>query len=215
VRILRVLVPAILFSGLVATAAMADGIDPDVVIRNLDPANPIAITQPGQIFPFLAFGNASNMADVPIQNQTGQTITSVTLTLFGTNILTGDSLSFSCGTSEESDPFAECGVSQGALGSTVLTFSGGPGMVAAVSGIQLESLSLGSSQGSGSCTNCQGGIYDIEFSGADFTSGSIVLGFGNGAVAAVPEPASGLLLLCGLAGLGAWRKRSKKAAMAN
>jgi len=216
VRILRVLVPGVLLLGLIASSAMGDSVDPTVVIRQIDPPNPIAITQPGQVFPFLAFGNPNNTADVPVQNQTGQTITSVTLTLFGTNILTGDSLSFSCGESEESDPFAECGAAQGQNGSTVLTFSGGVGMLAAVSGIELESLFLSSNQPPGSCTNCQGGIYDIEFGGADFTTGSIVLGFGTGSVgtAPVPEPGSALLLLSGLIGLAAWWKRSKKSSPA-
>jgi hypothetical protein len=195
-----------------ASVAMADSVDPTVVIRNQDPPNPIAVTQSGQTFVFTATPN-NNI--VTFQNQIGQTITSLTLTLFGVNIFTGDNLTFSCGEDAGGGLFDSCSSSQGRLGSTVVSFTGGIGLASAVSGIELESLSSFNHSSGGACgTNCVGGIYEIVFGGADFTQGSIVLGFGTGDVgtAATPEPASGLLLLGGLAGLAAWRKRAKKAA---
>lgn len=215
-KLLRVLVPTFLVVGLMASVAMADSVDPTVVIRGQDPPNPIAVTRSGQTFVFTATPN-NNI--VTFQNQIGQTITSLTLTLFGINIFTGNNLTFSCGEDAGGGFFDGCSSSQGPLGSTVVSFTGGIGLASAVSGIEPELLSSFnySSGGSGACgNNCVGGIYEIVFGGADFTQGSIVLGFGTGDVgtAATPEPASGLLLLGGLAGLAAWRKRSKKTASA-
>lgn len=226
-RLLRVLVPAFLIVGLMASVAMADSVDPTVVIRGRSAgptpdfaiqslsskgggnSSPIAVTRPDQTFFFTATPTNNT---VSFQNQIGQTITSLTLTLFGLT-LSGDHLTFSCGDGAGGGLFAECGAASGPLGSTVVSFTGGIGLASAISGSDLNDFSLFHS---GGCTNCVGGIYDIVFGGADFTGATLVLGFGSGDVgtAATPEPASGLLLLGGLAGLAAWRKRSKKAQVA-
>jgi hypothetical protein len=46
-------------------------------------------------------------------------------------------------------------------------------------------------------------MYEIDFVG--IPQGDLIFGYGT---VATPEPATGVLLLCGLAALAAWRKRS-------
>jgi len=196
VKILRVLVPSILLAGLIGSAAMADGIDPTVVVRNVDPPNPIAITQPNQSF-LVAATSGLNIESV--QNQTGVTLTSLVLTLF--TIGPVQDLTFTC---DGTSVFASCNSQRGPNGSTQLVFSGVggdfTGLVSAIctTGTIFDELSL-----FGSCKSCVGGIYEIDFEG--IPAGDLIYGYGT---VATPEPATGLLLLCGLAGIAAWRKRS-------
>jgi PEP-CTERM motif len=195
-KILRVIVPVFILIGLVASTAKADGIDPTVVIRGIDPPNPIAITQPNQTF-LVAATSGLNVESV--QNQTGVTLTSLVLTLFTLGPV--QNLTFTC---DGTSVFSSCSSQSGPNGSTQLVFSGVggdfTGLVSAIcsTGTIFDELSL-----YGNCNSCVGGMYEIDFVG--IPQGDLIFGYGT---VATPEPATGVLLLCGLAALAAWRKRS-------
>ncbi len=184
--------------GLTASAAMADGIDPTVVIRQVDPP-PTPITDPFQTFGVFAMGTANNggVVDVAFQNQTGLTLVSLSLTLIGLNA----PLDFSFGENAGGDIFANTQLIQNGNGSFTLIFSGvddsHTGLLPAVcntGGIETLANSY--------CQQCIGGIYSIEIAG--IPTGAIVAG---AATVSAPEPATLMLMSAGLVGLAAFRKR--------
>ena len=99
-----------------ASVAMADGIDPTVVIRRVDPP-PVAITDPYGTIGVFATPGQNVFA---FQNETGLTLTSLSLTVLGLNI----PLDFSFGENPGDDIFSSTQVVQNANGSFTLTFFG-------------------------------------------------------------------------------------------
>jgi hypothetical protein len=97
-----------------ATAAMADAVDPTVIIRKVDPP-PIAITSPDQTFDITA--NASHNV-FAFQNQT-ESPSPRSLDLFGANV----ELLFSCGDSAGDDIFRHALRTQAAALDTIISSS--------------------------------------------------------------------------------------------
>jgi hypothetical protein len=197
-RILYVLALA----GFAGSVAMADGVDPTVVIRRVDPA-PIAITSTTETFDLFATRQNNIFA---FQNDTNVTLTSLTLDLFAGH----SGLTYSCGNFAGADIFATCSSSSGPNGATIITFSGIGG---GFSG--LNAASCGSDDtGRGDDTNapkdnnnddknsCTGGIFSLEFDG--IPNGAQVRGTGT---VSAPEPMTSVLLLSGLFGLAGLRRR--------
>jgi len=177
---------------------MADGADPLISVRRVDPA-PIAITSPTQTFLIFFIAGSSPVFDFAFQNDTGVTLTSLTLRL-------AQGLTYNCDpTFLSADIFSTCGTSPGPLGSTTVAFSGTGGLF---TGLDAASCTPNNS-GDGDDDNdwddkpsCTGGIFSIEFSG--LTPGEVVLGTGT---VGVPEPMTAALLFSGLVGLAGFRKR--------
>jgi hypothetical protein len=197
-RILFVLALA----GFAATAAMADGVDPTVVIRRVDPA-PLAITSTTETFDLFATAHDNIFA---FQNDTNVTLTSLTLDLFAGH----SGLTYSCGNFAGADIFSSCTSSSGPSGATIISFSG---IGAGFSG--LNPASCGSDdEGGGDDKNaakdnnnddkksCTGGVFSLEFDG--IPKGAQVRGTGT---VSAPEPMTSVLLLSGLFGLAGLRKR--------
>ena len=187
------LVVVLVLIGFAASAAMADGIDPTVVIRQVDPP-PTAITDPFGSFSFIA---SNPQTAIGIQNDTGLTLVSISLTFF-TAIPINDALDFNPGPQIDGVfPFSSSSKTVNPNGSTTLTFFG------------LDESHLGVL--SAACTNtdndfdaddCSGPIYSIEIDG--IPAGDLVVGVGT---VSAPEPATLALLSAGLVGLAAFRKR--------
>jgi hypothetical protein len=178
--------------GFTATAAMADGIDPTVVIRQVDPP-PIAITDPNGTIPVFATSQQNIFA---FQNDTGVLLTSLSVTLIGINV----PLDFSFGPDPGDGIFTNVWLGVNQNGSTTLTFAGidesHTGLVPSVCGFN-ETL-----DNDFDADDCAGGIYSLEFDG--IPAGAFVVGT---ATVSAPEPATVLLLSTGLVGLAAFRKR--------
>lgn len=125
-----------LTAALFSASAWADGVDPKVIIQKGSGSIPITLTNPNPTFgPLTAttgsFGNtpcltASDACVSQVfQNQTGQTIHSLTIAI---NDLAG--FSFQCGDPSQILFFSSCNASDnGSV--TDLSFSGGTGIVAA------------------------------------------------------------------------------------
>jgi hypothetical protein len=182
--------------GLTATAAMADGIDPTVIIRRVDPP-PIAITDPHESFPLMA-SPAHNV--FAFQNDTNTLLYSLSLTLFGFPV----ALDFNFGENPGADIFSSFAKNVNSDGSTTLLFYGvdetHTGLLPAnCFGVVPSNLST-------SCQHCVGDVYTLEFDG--IPQGAFVFGVGT---VATPEPATALLLTTGLAGIAALKKRRKAA----
>jgi len=197
-RILCVLALA----GFAATATMADGVDPTVVIRRVDPA-PLAITSPNETFALFATQQNNIFA---FQNDTGVTLISLTLDLFAGNA----GLLYSCGDFAGADIFSTCSSSSGANGATIISFFGAGGNFTGLDPATCSS----DDQGGGDDLNapkdnnnddketCVGGIFSLEFDG--IPNGAQVRGTGT---VSAPEPVTSVLLASGLLGLAGLRKR--------
>ena len=195
------LIVVLLVAACAGSAALADGIDPTVVVRRNDPP-PIAITSIDQVLSFtLTAGNN----EIAFQNQTGILITSLVLTVTG-NV----ALDFTC----QTDVFASCTVTDVNSKTAVLDFSG---IDADHTGIAPADCPPAESEGIESffsnnnnynnynnCDQCTGGILDIAIDGIPRGDRVSTVGTLN---TGVPEPASALLLMSGIAGLAAFRKR--------
>ncbi|MBS1839635.1 MAG: PEP-CTERM sorting domain-containing protein [Acidobacteria bacterium] len=193
----------LLLVGLTASAAMADTIDPTVVIRQVDPP-PVAITNPFGTIPVFATANQNVFA---FQNDTGLTLVSLSVTLFGLNM----PLDFSFGENPGDGIFANTQLHQNDNGSFTLIFSGvdanHTGLLPAICNTENSNEDEdgnwdGNWDEDGSCPQCVGGIYSLEIDG--IPSGAIV---GGSATVSAPEPATLLLLSAGLVGLAGLRKR--------
>jgi len=189
-------------AGFAASAAMADGVDPTVIIRKVDPP-PIAITSPNQTFDL--FANAPHNV-FAFQNDTGFILTGLTLDLFaGTS-----SLLYSCGDFAGGDIFANCNASAGSNGDTILSFfgvgNGFTGITPATCTVEDkgkgDDLHAPFDNNHDEKQTCVDGVYSLEFDG--IPKGAIVHGSGT---FATPEPMTAALLLGGLAGLAGFRKR--------
>jgi len=182
--------------GFTASAALADGIDPTVVIRQVDPP-PVAITNPsGTIGVFVAGTTAPTVA-FAFQNDTGVVLTSISVTLFGLS----EPLDFSLGDNPGDGIFKDAWSVVNPNGTTTLFFANvdesHTGLLPAVCNIGgIEVLA------SSYCQQCIGGIYSFEFTGIPL--GDIVVG---AATVSAPEPGTLMLLSAGLVGLLGLRKR--------
>jgi hypothetical protein len=190
--------------GLAASVATADAVDPTVIIRKVDPP-PIAITSPNQTFNL--FANTSHNI-FAFQNDTGITLTALTLDLFGQNA----ELLFSCGDFAGGDIFSTCSSTAGNNGDTILSFfgvgNGFTGITPATCSIDDKGIGDGLhapfDNNSDDKTVCVDGVFSLEFGG--IPRGAIVGGTGT---FATPEPMTAVMLLGGLAGLAGLQKRRK------
>jgi hypothetical protein len=199
-KVSRILV-VLALAGFAATAAFADGVDPTVIIRKVDPP-PIVITSPSQTFDIIATSAQNIFA---FQNETGITLTALTLDLFAGK----SGLLYSCGSFAGADIFATCSSSSGSAGDTIISFLGvGNGFT----GIEAATCSEddkgkgddknGKDNNSDDKDSCTGGIYSLEFDG--IPPGAKVEGIGT---FTTPEPMTAMLLVSGLVGLAGFRKR--------
>ena len=195
------IVLAFVLAGFAASVALADGADPLISVRKVDPA-PIAITSPDQTFDIFVVAGAGATALFAFQNDTGITLTSLTLNL-------GAGLTYSCESDFQSfDVFSSC-TSSGPSGSTIV-FSGVGGVFSGLTAATCISDDEGSGDDwNGSPDNndddkpsCTGGVFSIEFAG--LTPGEVVSGTGT---VSAPEPMTAVLLFSGLVGLAGFRKR--------
>src|SRR4029077_2081981 len=196
-RILCVLALA----GFAATVAMADGVDPTVVIRRVDPA-PLAITSPNETFDLFATQQNNIFA---FQNDTGVTLTGLTLDLFAGSA----GLLYSCGNLAGADIFSTCSSSPGSNGATIISFLGVGGNFSGLNAASCSSDDEGGGDDLNSNDNnsddkptCVGGIFSLEFDG--IPAGAQVRGTGT---VSAPEPVTSVLLVSGLLGLAGLRKR--------
>jgi PEP-CTERM motif len=190
--------------GLTASAAMADGIDPTVVIRQVDPP-PVAITDPFGTIGVFATASQNVFA---FQNDTGETLVSLSVTLFGLNL----PLDFSFGENAGDGIFADTSVTENSNGSTTLLFSG---LDADHTGLLPADCSNGgleflAANPNSFCPQCTGGVYSLVFDFTGVPSGALVVG---AATVSAPEPGTLILLSAGMVGLFGLRKR--KAALQN
>jgi len=199
VKVSRIVL-AFVLAGFAASVALADGADPLVSVRRVDPA-PIAITSTNQTFNI--FANAANPL-FAFQNDTGVTLTSLTLDL-------NAGLTYTCDPTFLSfDIFSSCNTASGPQGSTIVSFFGVGGVFTGLNAATCTSDDEGGGDDSNSQVDdndddkptCTGGIFSIEFDG--IPAGSVVRGTGT---VGVPEPMTAVLLLSGFAGLAGFRKR--------
>ena len=201
---------AFVLAGFAASVAMADGADPLVSVRKVDPA-PIAITSPNQTFFISLVVDPGQTGLFALQNDTGVTLTSLTLDLAANLTFTcePDFLTF--------DIFSSCNASPGLgpLGSTVVAFSGTGGIftgltASSCTGSNPNPWDNNGPDGDGDFDDrtCTGGIFSIAFYNNSNTTPHPVTDriFGFGTVG-VPEPMTATLLVSGLVGLAGLRKR--------
>ena len=178
---------------LAGSVARADGIDPTVVIRQVDPT-PIHITNPNETFTFTAtFG----VSDVAFENDTNVVLQTLSLALTGTDGH-GNPLSFSFGSNAGDGIFANLTPSFDGV-TTTLLFSGVDATHTGLLpfGCSFEELDEFED-------NCH--VYDIQFTGIPIDG--IVTGAATvSPTVGTPEPATFILFSAGLAGLAALRKR--------
>jgi hypothetical protein len=174
---------------LAASVAKADGIDPTVIIRQVDPP-PVQITDPNGTIP-LSFSASANVFG--FQNDTGTLLYSLSLTLFGFP----QGLDFNFGDNPGDGIFSSFSKTLNQNGSQTLLFFGiddsHTGLLPST-GCNLDS--------DGDADDFCGPVYTIEIDGIpvnDFVFGT--------ATVSTPEPATLLLLSTGLVGLAAFRKR--------
>jgi len=185
---------------LAGSVARADGIDPTVVIRQVDPT-PIHITDPNETFTFTA---TSAVSDVAFENDTDVILQSLSLVLTGTDGQ-GNPLSFSFGSNAGDGIFANLTTTVVGF-TTTLLFSGVDATHTGLLpfGCSFEELDEFED-------NC-GPVYDIQFTGIPV--GGTVNGTATvSPTVGTPEPATFILFSAGLAGLAAFRKR--RAALQN
>ena len=197
----RIVLAAVL-AAFAAIATKADGIDPTVIVRRVDPT-PIAILSPSQIFDITATSKKNIFA---FQNDTGITLDSLTLDLFGVNA----NLLFSCGSFAGGNIFADCSSSAGSHGDTIISFSGVGGDFTGITPATCGWVDKGKGDDDDNDKDhnrddkftCTGGVYSLEFGG--IPKGDKVAGTGT---FLTPEPVTSVMLLSGLAGLLGLRKR--------
>ena len=195
-----------------ASTALADGLDPTVVVRKVDPP-PIAITSPTETFDIFATAKNNVFA---FQNDTGITLTSLTLDLFAGSW----GLTYSCGSFAGGGVFADCSSTPGPGGETIVSFFGVGGVDTGIApatcttddkGKGDDKWNSGDNDGDKNDkdkdnhddkTSCTGGIYSLEFGG--IPKGAVVEGTGS---FVTPEPATAVMLFSGLLGLAGLRKR--------
>jgi hypothetical protein len=200
-RLSRILV-VLALAGFAASAVLADGVDPTVVIRRVDPA-PLAITSSNETFDLSATKEHNLFA---FQNDTGVTLVSLTLDLFAGNV----GLTYSCGDFAGADIFSSCTASSGANGATIISFfgigNGFSGLDAATCGTDDEGggddIHAPTNNNQDEKPSCTGGIFSLEFDG--IPNGAKVQGTGT---VSAPEPMTSVLLVSGLIGLAGLRKR--------
>jgi len=200
-KVSRILV-VLALAGFAGSVAMADGVDPTVIIRRVDPP-PIAITSPNQTFNLSATAAHNVFA---FQNDTGVTLTGLTLDLFaGTS-----NLLYSCGSFAGGDIFANCTSTLGSHNDTLLSFFGVGNGFTGISAATCttddkgegDDLHASFNDNSDDKTTCTGGIYSLEFDG--IPQGATVRGTGT---VSTPEPMTAVMLLSGIVGLAGLRKR--------
>ncbi len=212
--LLKHLRPALLLVtvALFSASAWADGVDPKVIIQKGSGSIPITLTSPNPTFgPLTAttgsFGNtpcltASDACVSQVfQNQTGQTIHSLTIAI---NDLMG--FSFQCGDPSQILFFSNCSASDnGSV--TDLSFSGGTGIVAATQQCVVDTDPVLGALDKilfalpGGCQKWDPD--DYKFVGGEFgvlVDATATEGFAGQSVAGqtltTPEPAAGIMVLC-------------------
>ena len=199
------LIIAVALAAFAVVAAKADGIDPTVVVRRVDPT-PIEILSPSQIFDITATSKKNIFA---FQNDTGITLDALTLDLFGVNA----NLLFSCGSFAGADIFADCSSSAGSHGDTIISFSGVGGNFTGLTPATCGWVDKGKGDDDDNDKDhnrddkfkCTGGVYSLEFGG--IPKGDKVAGTGSFQTVQTPEPLTSVMLLGGLAGLAGLRRR--------
>jgi hypothetical protein len=202
-KVTRILV-VLALAGFLASAALGDGLDPTVVVRRVDPP-PIAITSPTETFDIFATAKHNIFA---FQNDTGITLTSLTLDLFaGTS-----GLIYSCGSFAGGGVFADCTATAEPGGDTLISFFGVGGDDTGITPATCTTDDKGKgddkwdgikdSKNNDDKTECTGGIYSLEFGG--IPKGAVVRGTGS---FVTPEPATAVMLFGGLVSLAGLRKR--------
>ncbi len=223
----------LIFTAIIAacctTVALADGIDPKVIIQKGGGSIPITLTNPNPTFSGQASLNPNCLnPSVPcvydvFQNQLGTTLTS--LTIF---IATVPNLVFTCGDQSLGLYFDHCG-STTVSGGTDISFTAdglngfngvGPATQQCVADSDpflgaidkfLFSLKGGCQKWDPDDYKYVGGEFSVDIEGADMPLGTTV----GGSAITTPEPATGLLLLLGaltFAGVLATRKSALNAA---
>jgi len=186
----------VLGSALFSTAVLADGIDPQVIIKPGGGSTPITLTNPNPTVTAPAVANTGQCSsptapacvfDV-FQNQTGSTIT--TLTIF---IPTLDSLIFSCGApSTLTFDFNTCNASN-VTGGTDVVFSNSPG--SPFSGVPAATKSC-EEEFSDDCT-FTGGEFAVDIEGSGVIVGTVIP-----LTVITPEPGAALLMVFGALAFG-------------
>jgi hypothetical protein len=199
---------------LFSASAWADGVDPKVIIQKGSGSIPITLTNPNPTFgPLTAttgsFGNTPCLAasdacvSQVFQNQTGQTIHSLTIAI---NDLAG--FSFQCGAPSQILFFSNCNSADNGK-VTDLTFTGGVGIVAATQQCVPDSvIDFGLSLlGPNWCKKLDPD--DYQFVGGEFgvlVDATQQEGFAGQSVAGqtltTPEPGAGLMVLCSALAFG-------------
>lgn len=189
--------------GFAGSAAMADAVDPTVIIRKVDPA----FTPIFSLDQVLIVTASAQNPIFSFQNATGFILTSLTLQFSSA----GGTLAFSCGELAGADLFANCTEVSGPNGSDIISFFGiGDGF----SGLESATCSSGDDnhpngnawgyykKPHASQAKCDGGVFSLEF--GSIPNGATVTGTGT---VATPEPMTAVMLVGGLVGLAGLRKR--------
>jgi hypothetical protein len=193
---------ALALAGFATSVAMADAVDPTVIIRRVDPA----FTPIFSVDQILIVTATAQNPIFSFQNDTGFLLTSMTLK-FSSN---GGTLAFSCGENPGADIFQDCSETSGPNGTNIVTFSGvGEGFSGLESGVCTsddEHVPNGNAFGwyknHPKTPNCEGGIFSLEF--GQIPANTTIFGIGT---VATPEPMTAVMLISGLAGLAGLRKR--------
>lgn len=180
------LLAAVLFA---ASVAKADTIDPTVIIRQVDPP-PVAITDPNGSIPLTASAGQNVFA---FQNDAGQTLISLSLTLFGFP----QGLDFTFGENPGDGIFSMWSKTVNPDGSQTLHFFGTDDSHTGL--LPSEGCNV---DNDGDADDFCGPVYTVEFDGIPV--GDFVFGV---ATVSTPEPGTLLLLSSGLVGLAALRRR--------
>ncbi len=193
---------AFALAGFATSVAMADAVDPTVIIRRVDPA----FTPIFSVDQILIVTATAQNPIFSFQNDTGFLLTSMTLQ-FSSN---GGTLAFSCGENPGADIFQNCSETSGPNGTNIVTFNGVGGSFSGLeSGVCTsddENFPNGNAFGwpnnHPKAPTCEGGIFSLEF--GQIPANTTIMGT---ATFATPEPMTAVMLISGLAGLAGLRKR--------